>query len=38
MHGEKINVYTVLVGNRKRFRGGSRRRLDDNIKIDLRET
>jgi hypothetical protein len=37
--GEKRNVYWILVGNPegKRLLGRPRRRLVDNIKIDLRE-
>jgi hypothetical protein len=39
MHGEKRNVYSVLVGKseRKRPLGRPRRRWEDNIKMDLRE-
>jgi hypothetical protein len=39
MHGEKMNAYRVLVGKPegKRPLGRLRRRLDDNIKMDLRE-
>jgi hypothetical protein len=38
-HGEKRNVYSGLVRRQKRRRPGGipRRRLEDNIKMDLRE-
>ena len=37
--GERRGVYTVLVGKTegKRQLGGPRRRLEDNIKMDLQE-
>jgi hypothetical protein len=39
MHGEKMNVYRILVGKPegKRNLGRSRSRWEDNIKMDLRE-
>jgi hypothetical protein len=39
LHGEKRNAYRILVGNPegKRPLGRSRRRWEDNIKLDLRE-
>jgi hypothetical protein len=38
VHGDKKNAYRVLVGNPKGTRplGRSRRRSEDNIKMDLR--
>jgi hypothetical protein len=40
MHGDKRNVYEVLVGKPegKRPLQRLRRRVEDNVKIDLRET
>jgi len=35
--GERRGVYRVLVGNVKRPLGRSRRRWEDNIKMDLQE-
>jgi hypothetical protein len=39
-HGEKWNIYSILVvkPEGKRSRGRPRRKWEDNIKIDLRET
>jgi hypothetical protein len=39
-YGSKVNAYRILVGKpeRKRPLGRSRRRLVDNIKMDLRVT
>jgi hypothetical protein len=39
MNGEKTNIYRILIGKPERNRplGRSRRRLEDNIKTDLRE-
>jgi hypothetical protein len=37
-HAEKMNVYRVLVGMQKRTLEGPRRTLEDNIKMDFRET
>jgi hypothetical protein len=38
-YGEKRNAYKILMGKpeRKRPLGGPRRRLEDNIKIDLKD-
>jgi hypothetical protein len=38
-HGDRRSVYRVLVGRPevKRTLGGSRRRWEDNIKLDLKE-